>query len=62
MSMLGFHLVHGVWSMFQSMGLSHPRYRDGIRNFATVAAAAISLGNISIPLAVLTRLVGAELP
>ncbi len=62
MSMLGFHLVHGVWSMFQSMGLGHPRYRDGLRTLATVAAAAISIGNISIPVAVMTRLVGADLP
>jgi succinate dehydrogenase / fumarate reductase cytochrome b subunit len=62
MSMLGFHLVHGVWSMFQSVGFNHPRYRDTIRGFATVAAAAIAIGNISIPVAVLTRLVGAELP
>ncbi len=62
MSMLGFHLVHGVWSMFQSMGFNHPRYKQSLRTFATVAAGALALGNISIPVAVLTRLVGAELP
>src|SRR5215470_9497677 len=26
MVFIGFHLSHGIWSMFQSMGLSHPRY------------------------------------
>jgi succinate dehydrogenase / fumarate reductase cytochrome b subunit len=62
MSMLGFHLVHGVWSMFQSVGFNHPRYRDTLRAFATASAAAIALGNISIPIAVMTRLVGADLP
>jgi succinate dehydrogenase / fumarate reductase cytochrome b subunit len=62
MGMLGLHLVHGVWSMFQSVGFNHPRYRATIRAFATGAAAALAIGNISIPLAVITRLVGSELP
>ncbi|MDX2267664.1 MAG: succinate dehydrogenase cytochrome b subunit [Bryobacter sp.] len=62
MSMLGLHLVHGVWSMFQSVGFNHPRYRATTRAFATGAAAALAIGNISIPVAVLTRLVGADLP
>jgi succinate dehydrogenase / fumarate reductase, cytochrome b subunit len=62
MSMLGLHLTHGVWSMFQSVGFNHPRYRATLRTFATGAAAALSLGNISIPLAVLLGIVGKELP
>jgi succinate dehydrogenase / fumarate reductase cytochrome b subunit len=53
MGFLGLHLVHGVWSMFQSIGLSHPRYTPLVRNFATVATALIVLGNISIPISVL---------
>ena len=23
---LGFHLYHGIWSMLQTLGLSHPRW------------------------------------
>lgn len=61
MSMLGLHLTHGVWSMFQSMGFNHPRYRDTLRNFATVAAALLSLGNISIPVCVLLGIIGKDL-
>lgn len=61
MSMLGIHLTHGVWSMFQSMGLNHPRYMAGLRTFATTSAAALALGNISIPVSVLLGIVGKDL-
>ena len=46
---LGVHLYHGAWSMFQSMGWTRPWRRQ----FATVFAALIVLGNVSFPLAVL---------
>jgi succinate dehydrogenase / fumarate reductase cytochrome b subunit len=53
---LGFHLYHGVWSMMQTLGLSHPRY-DRLRHaFATLVAAVVVAGNVSFPLAVLTGL------
>jgi succinate dehydrogenase / fumarate reductase cytochrome b subunit len=53
---LGLHLYHGVWSMMQTVGLSHPRY-DHLRHaFATLVAVVIVAGNISFPLAVLTGL------
>ena len=54
MLMLGLHLSHGLWSMFQSVGLSHPRYTPVIRKAAKIVAWLIVLGNISIPVAVLT--------
>jgi succinate dehydrogenase cytochrome b subunit len=51
---LGLHLYHGVWSMMQTMGLSHPRY-DNLRHaFATLVAVAVVAGNVSFPVAVLT--------
>lgn len=54
---LGLHLYHGVWSMLQTLGLSHPRY-DHLRHaLATLVAAAVVIGNISFPVAVLTGLV-----
>jgi succinate dehydrogenase / fumarate reductase, cytochrome b subunit len=62
MSFLGFHLVHGVWSMFQSAGLNHPKYMPKIRLFATLATALIVGGNLSMPVAVITRLIGSDIP
>ena len=54
--LLGLHLYHGVWSMMQTLGLSHPRY-DHLRHaLATLVAVVVVLGNISFPLAVLTGL------
>lgn len=56
--LLGFHLRHGIWSMWQTLGLAHPRYTPKIRLAAAVVAAVIVGGYISIPIAVLTGLVG----
>ncbi|MCC6536300.1 MAG: succinate dehydrogenase cytochrome b subunit [Bryobacterales bacterium] len=53
MAMLGLHLSHGVWSMFQSLGWNHPRYSPLVRRFAVLITVLIVLGNISIPLSVL---------
>ena len=51
---LGLHLYHGVWSMMQTLGLSHPRY-DRLRHaFATLVALVVVAGNVSFPIAVLT--------
>lgn len=57
MSMLGLHLYHGVWSMFQSVGVNHPRYTPWLKRFAAAATIFIVGGNISIPVAVLAGLV-----
>jgi len=46
---LGVHLYHGAWSLFQSMGWTRPWRRQ----FATVFAGVIVLGNVSFPLAVM---------
>jgi len=54
---VGLHLFHGVWSMFQTLGWNTTRTNRLIRNFATFAAVALTIGNISIPLAVLTGVV-----
>ena len=54
MAALGLHLYHGVWSMLQTLGLSHPRY-DSLRHaFATLVAVAVVVGNVTFPVAVLT--------
>ncbi len=49
---LAFHIYHGAWSMFQSLGLSNPRYNDWRRWLAVALALAILIGNSSIPIAV----------
>jgi succinate dehydrogenase / fumarate reductase cytochrome b subunit len=54
MILLCMHLYHGLWSMFQSMGFSHPRYTPLLKKGAALVAILIAIGNISIPIAVLT--------
>lgn len=49
---LGLHLYHGVWSMFQSLGINSPRFNPWRRYFALATAGAITLANVSMPLAV----------
>lgn len=51
---LGLHLFHGLWSMFQTLGWGSGRFSKGVRAFSVLAAVAITIGNISIPIAVLT--------
>ena len=57
MVFIGFHLSHGPWSMFQSVGFSHPRYTPVIRRLAAVVAWVLIAGFISVPVAVLAGLV-----
>ena len=47
------HLYHGTWSMFQSVGVNHPKYNRLVRILATIISVLIVLGFISIPVAVL---------
>ncbi|HQZ15470.1 MAG TPA: succinate dehydrogenase cytochrome b subunit [Vicinamibacteria bacterium] len=54
---LSLHLFHGVESMLQTMGLSHPKY-NGLRKVIGVAyAAVVAVGNLSFPLSVFFGLV-----
>jgi succinate dehydrogenase / fumarate reductase cytochrome b subunit len=50
---LGLHMYHGVGSLMQTLGLSHPRYNHLRHAFATLITAVVVIGNISMPLAVL---------
>jgi succinate dehydrogenase / fumarate reductase cytochrome b subunit len=54
---LALHLYHGLWSLFQSLGWSHPRFDGWRRPLATLFTVLIVLGNLSFPIAVLTGLV-----
>lgn len=55
--LLAIHLYHGVWSMFQSVGIAHPRYTPILKVVAQVFAFVIGIGNVAMPLAVLTGIV-----
>lgn len=54
---IGLHLYHGVWSMFQSVGLAHPEWNSVRKTLAIVFALAVTLAGVSIPIAVLTGVV-----
>jgi succinate dehydrogenase / fumarate reductase cytochrome b subunit len=53
MTLLCSHLSHGVSSMFQTLGLRSRKSADSLTRFATLFSAAIWLGFISIPVAIL---------
>jgi len=53
MIMLCYHLYHGLWSMFQSLGFSHPFYTPWLQRFAKSFAILLAAGYISIPVAIL---------
>ena len=56
MILLCMHLYHGLWSMFQSLGFSHPRYTPRLKKGAAIFAILIAIGNCSIPIAVMAGL------
>jgi succinate dehydrogenase / fumarate reductase cytochrome b subunit len=56
-SLLGLHLRHGLWSMFQSLGFNHPRHTPILKSTAIVIAVVIVLGYISIPISILLGIV-----
>jgi succinate dehydrogenase / fumarate reductase cytochrome b subunit len=56
-TLLGIHLRHGFWSLFQSLGLNHPRHTPVLKNLALALAVIITMGFISIPISVLLGLV-----
>ncbi len=55
---LGFHLWHGVYSMFQSLGLSNRRLTPQVQKLAAALATVLVVGFSAIPLAVIVGVVG----
>jgi succinate dehydrogenase / fumarate reductase cytochrome b subunit len=53
MVLLGLHLEHGVSSMFQTLGINHPRFNGLLNRVGPVFAVIVVLGNCSMPLAVM---------
>jgi succinate dehydrogenase / fumarate reductase cytochrome b subunit len=52
--LLCLHLRHGIYSMFQTLGLAHPRYTPRIKAAATIISISIFIGYVAIPAAALT--------
>ncbi len=57
MALLAIHLYHGAWSMFQSVGVNHPRFNPWRRAFASGLAVVVFVGNSIMPLAVVFGIV-----
>lgn len=47
------HLDHGIWSMFETLGLNNFRVSRGLRLLSRVVAFLVFLGFIAVPIAVL---------
>ena len=56
--MLSFHLYHGAWSMFQSLGLNHRRYNETLRSVASAIGLGTCAGFLAVPIGVFFGLVG----
>ena len=55
---LGFHLYHGVWSMFQTVGVNHPHVEKPRRWLATAIAILIPVGFLTVPFAIFFGIIG----
>lgn len=54
MCFLAFHLYHGIWSLFQTLGLDNPDRNKMLRCFAATFAIALALGFAIVPISFLT--------
>jgi succinate dehydrogenase / fumarate reductase, cytochrome b subunit len=54
---LGLHLYHGAWSLFQTLGMNHPRYNKQLRFVPPIIGVGVAVGNIAMPLAVFAGIV-----
>lgn len=52
MFFLGFHLRHGFWSAFQSLGLAFPRFSKIIYALGVLLALLVAAGFLFIPIAI----------
>jgi succinate dehydrogenase / fumarate reductase, cytochrome b subunit len=57
MACLCFHLFHGIWSLFQTLGINHPKYTPLLRTAAKLLAILLFIGFSSIPIAVMAGLI-----
>jgi succinate dehydrogenase / fumarate reductase cytochrome b subunit len=55
-TVVGFHVYHGIWSSLQTLGVNQ-EHHNRWRRLSAVIATVIVVGNISIPVSVLTGIV-----
>jgi succinate dehydrogenase / fumarate reductase cytochrome b subunit len=48
--LLGFHLSHGVWSSFQSLGIKNDHFAPWIRKFSIAYAVIVAAGFLVQPI------------
>ena len=53
MVVLGFHLFHGIWSLFQTLGFDNPDRNRGLRAFALIATVGLVVGFSAVPVSFL---------
>ncbi|HJO22795.1 MAG: succinate dehydrogenase cytochrome b subunit [Myxococcota bacterium] len=51
MGVLAIHLYHGVWSVFQSLGIDNPDRNSGLRRLGTLVAVLLTLAFAALPAA-----------
>jgi len=57
---LAWHIFHGAWSMFQSLGINNHRFNHLRRGFAALLAGVILVGNLSFPVLAQAGLINEE--
>jgi len=54
--MVAFHLYHGLWSAFQTVGANHPKYNPFRRPLALILALLLFAGFMTVPVGVMAGL------
>ena len=54
---LGFHLYHGTWSLFQTLGLLNRNTTQAVRGLAILLALVIPIGFASVPIAIMLGII-----
>ena len=58
MNLIGFHLLHGARSLFQTIGINHDSYNSSIRVLTLALVAIFVIGNSSLPILVYAGVIG----
>lgn len=53
MVIVAFHVRHGLWSAFQSVGANHPKYMPFIEKLSLIFAFIVGIGFGSLPIVIL---------
>jgi len=51
---VAFHVRHGLWSAFQTVGANHPKYMPFIQKLSIIFAVIVGMGFGSLPLVILS--------